>query len=81
MLRKEKAARARDVGSTEVPNLQESLVEVHVHGGTKRKAELSAMPSKGKDVKKVRVALLGPRASASGGGPEAGPKAWSLMRW
>ena len=34
-LRKEKAAKAKDAGSTEVPNLQESLVEVHVHGGTK----------------------------------------------
>jgi len=29
-LRKEKAAKARAVGSTEVPNLQESLVDVHV---------------------------------------------------
>jgi len=31
-LRKEKAATARAAGSTEAPNLQESLVEVHVHG-------------------------------------------------
>ncbi|QCD81437.1 hypothetical protein DEO72_LG2g1763 [Vigna unguiculata] len=43
-LRKEKAARAKAVGDTEVPNLQESLVDVHVHGGTKRKAELLARP-------------------------------------
>jgi len=40
-LSKEKAAREKAVGSTEVPNLQESLMEVHVHGGSKRKAELS----------------------------------------
>jgi len=35
-LRKEKAARAKAVGNTEVPNLQESWVDVHVHGGAKR---------------------------------------------
>ena len=52
-LRKEKAARAKTVGNTEVPNLQESLVEVHVHGGIKRKAELPTRPCRGKDVKKV----------------------------
>ena len=34
-------------------------MDVHVHGGTKRKAELPARPSRGKDVKKVRAALLG----------------------
>ncbi|QCE04132.1 hypothetical protein DEO72_LG8g2165 [Vigna unguiculata] len=65
-LRKEKVARARAVWSTEVPNLQESLVEVHVHGGTKRKVELSAKPDRGKDVKKVRATL-----STGGKGPEA----------
>jgi len=58
-LRKEKAVKAKVVWNTEVPNLQESLVEMHVHGGTKRKAELPARPGRGKDVKKVRVALLG----------------------
>ena len=31
-------------------NLQDSLVDVHVHGGTKRKAELPTRPGKGKDV-------------------------------
>ena len=51
-LRKEKATRATTVKSTEVPNLQESLVEVHVHRGTKRKAELPARYGEGKDVKK-----------------------------
>jgi len=30
-----------------------------VHDGTKRKAELSPRPGNGKDVKKVRAALLG----------------------
>jgi len=71
-LRKEKAGKARAAGSTEVPNLQESLVDVHVHGGTKRKVELSASPSKGKDVKKVRVALMGLGSSSGGKGPKAG---------
>ncbi|QCE10253.1 hypothetical protein DEO72_LG10g1481 [Vigna unguiculata] len=61
------------VGKTDVPNLQESMVEVHVHGGTKRKAELPPRPGKGKDVKKVRAALLG-TGSASGAGSASGEK-------
>jgi len=48
------AAKAKAAEKIDVPNLQESLVEVHVHGGTKRKAELPPRPGKGKDVKKVR---------------------------
>jgi len=56
-LRKEKATRVKAVGNTKVPNLQESLVDVHMHGGTKRKAKLPARPGKGKDVKKVWAAL------------------------
>ncbi|QCD82585.1 hypothetical protein DEO72_LG2g2925 [Vigna unguiculata] len=76
-LRKEKAAKAKAAGKADVPNLQESVVEVHVHGGTKRKAELPPRPGKGKDVKKIRAALLGTTSgagSASGEkGPEAGP--------
>ncbi|QCE03860.1 hypothetical protein DEO72_LG8g1889 [Vigna unguiculata] len=71
-LRKEIAAKAKTVGNTVVPNLQESLVEVHVHGGTKRKAELPAQPGKGKDLKKVRAALLGPGSSSGAKGPEFG---------
>ncbi|QCE10256.1 hypothetical protein DEO72_LG10g1484 [Vigna unguiculata] len=71
-LRKEKAAKARATGSIEVPNLQESLVDVHVHGGTKRKAKLPARPYKGKDVKKVWAALMGLGSSNGGKGPEAG---------
>jgi len=71
-LRKENAVKAKAVGNTEVPNLQESLVEVHVHSDIERKAELSARPSRGKDVKKVRVALLGHRSSSGVKGPEAG---------
>jgi len=50
-LRKERVVKAKIAGNNEVPNLQESLVEVHVHGGTKRKVELPARPGKGKDVK------------------------------
>jgi len=46
--RKEKAVKAKAAGNTEVPNLQDSLVDVHVYGGTKRKAELPTRPGKGK---------------------------------
>jgi len=70
-LRKEMAVKAKTVGNTNVPNLQESLVEVHVHGGTKRKAELPARPGKGKDVKKVRAALLGAGSASGTKGPES----------
>ncbi|QCE06994.1 hypothetical protein DEO72_LG9g2009 [Vigna unguiculata] len=49
----------------------ESVVEVHVHGETKRKAELPPRPGKGKDVKKIRAALLG---TASGAGSASGEK-------
>jgi len=52
-LAKGEATKAKAAGSIEVPNLQNSLVDVHVHGGTERKAELPARPSKGKDVKMV----------------------------
>ena len=71
VLRKEIAAKAKTAGNTEVPNLQESLVEVNVHGGTKRKADLPARPGKGKDVKKVRATLLGQGSSSGAKGPEA----------
>ena len=47
-LRKEMAAKAKAAGKTDVPNLQESVVEVHVHGGTKRKAELPPQAGKGR---------------------------------
>ncbi|QCD83430.1 hypothetical protein DEO72_LG2g3774 [Vigna unguiculata] len=67
-LRKEMAAKAKVAGKTDVPNLQESMVEVHVHGGTKRKAELPPRHDKGKDVKRVRAALLR-MGSASGARP------------
>ena len=70
-LRKEKAAKAKGTGSTKVPNPHGSLVDVHVHGGTKRKAELPARPGKGKDVKKVRVVLMGPGSSSGVKGPDA----------
>ena len=53
------AAKAKAAGKVDVPNLQESVVEVHVHGGTKRKAELPPRPGNGKDVKKIRAAILG----------------------
>jgi len=71
-LRKEMAAKAKATGKTDVPNLQESVVEVHVHDGTKRKAELPPRPGKGRDVKKVRAALLGMGSSSGEKGPEAG---------
>jgi len=65
------AAKAKAAGKADVPNLQESVVEVHVHGGTKRKAELPPRPGKGKDVKKIRAAILG---SASGAGSASGER-------
>ncbi|QCD94286.1 hypothetical protein DEO72_LG5g2369 [Vigna unguiculata] len=70
-LRKEMAAKAKEAGKTGVPNLQESVVEVHVHGGTKRRAELPPRPGKGKDVKRVRAAILG---SGDGAGSASGEK-------
>ncbi|QCD83415.1 hypothetical protein DEO72_LG2g3759 [Vigna unguiculata] len=70
-LRKEMAAKAKEAGKTGVPNLQESVVEVHVHGGTKRKAELPPRPGKGKDVKKVRATIL---RSGDGVGSASGEK-------
>ncbi|QCD87621.1 hypothetical protein DEO72_LG3g2159 [Vigna unguiculata] len=70
-LRKEMAAKAKAAGKADVLNLQESVVEVHVHGGTKRKAELPPRPGKGKDVKKIRATLLG---TASGAGSASGEK-------
>ncbi|QCD89113.1 hypothetical protein DEO72_LG4g51 [Vigna unguiculata] len=70
-LRKEKAIKAKAAGNTEVPNLQESLVEVHVHGVTKRKVELTARLGRGKDIKKVRAALLGQGSSNGAKGLEA----------
>jgi len=71
-LRKEKVVKAKATSNTEVPNLQESLIKVHVHGGTKRNVELPARPGKGKDVKKVRAALLGQGSSSGAKGPEVG---------
>ncbi|QCD94355.1 hypothetical protein DEO72_LG5g2438 [Vigna unguiculata] len=70
-LRKEMAAKAKEAGNAGVPNLQESVVEVHVHGGTKRRAELPPRPGKGKDMKKIRAAILG---SAVGEGSASGEK-------
>jgi len=72
-LRKEMAAKAKAAWKIDVPNLQESVVEVHVHGGMKRKVELPPRHGKGKDVKKVRAALLG-IGSASGAGSASGEK-------
>ncbi|QCD96421.1 hypothetical protein DEO72_LG6g1124 [Vigna unguiculata] len=71
-LRKEMVAKAKVAGNADVPNLQESLVEVHVHGGTKRKVELLPRPGKGKDVKKVRAALLGAGSASGTKGPGFG---------
>ena len=67
------SVKAKAAGKTDVPNLQESMVEVHVHGRTKRKAELPPRPGKGKDVKKVRAVLLR-TGSASGAGSANGEK-------
>jgi len=74
-LRKEMAAKAKAVGKADVPNLRESVVEVHVQGRTKRKAELSPRPGNGKDVKKIRAALLGTASGAGSASGEKGPEA------
>jgi len=71
-LHKEKAVKARAAGNTEVPNLQDSLVDVHVQCGTKRKAELPTRPGKGKDVKKVRAVVMGVGSESGVKGSEAG---------
>jgi len=71
-LRKEKAVKAKAARNTVVPNLQDSLVDVHVHGGTKRKAELPIMAGKGKDVKKVRVVVMGAGSASGVKGPKVG---------
>ena len=71
-LRKEKAVKAKAAGNTVVPNLQDSLVDVHMHGGTKRKAELPIGPGKGKDVKKVRAAVMGAGSASGVKAPEVG---------
>jgi len=70
-LRKEKAVKAKIARNTEVPNLQDPLVEVHVHGGTKRKSDVPTKQSCGKDVKRVRATLLGPRSSFRAKKPKA----------
>jgi len=46
-----------------------------VHGGTKRKVELPSRPGKGKDVKKIRAALLGTASGAGSASGEKGPEA------
>ena len=43
-----------------------------MHGGTKRKAELPLRVGKGKDVKKVRAAVMGAGSASGVKGPEAG---------
>jgi len=48
---------------------------VHVHGETKRKAELPPRPGKGKDVKKTRATLLGTASWAGSASGEKGPEA------
>jgi len=70
-MHKEKAAKAKNAGNTEVPNLQDPLVEVHVHRGTKRKAEVFAKQVGGKDIKRVRATLLGLGSSFGAKKPEA----------
>ena len=47
-------------------------MEVHVHGGTKRKVELPPRPGKGKDVNKVRAVLLGAGSANGEKGLESG---------
>ena len=69
---KEKVAKAKNAGNTEVPNLQDPLVEVHVHAGTKRNADVLAKTGAGKDIKRVRATLLGLGSSFGAKKSEAG---------
>ncbi|QCD96372.1 hypothetical protein DEO72_LG6g1074 [Vigna unguiculata] len=71
-LRKEKAVKAKYARNTEVSNLQDPLVEVHVHGSSKRKAEVPTKQGGGKDVKRVRATLLGLGSSSGVTKPEVG---------
>ncbi|QCD89123.1 hypothetical protein DEO72_LG4g61 [Vigna unguiculata] len=71
-LRKEKAVKAKVAENTMVPNLQDSLVDVHVHGGTKRKVKFPIRSGKGKDVKKVRAAVMGAGSANGVKGPKVG---------
>ncbi|QCD86812.1 hypothetical protein DEO72_LG3g1338 [Vigna unguiculata] len=67
---KEKAAKAKSAGNTKVPNLQDLLVKVHVHGGTTRKVEVPAKQGGRKDVNRVRATLLGSGSSSKVKKPE-----------
>jgi len=49
-LHKEKVEKAKTIGNTEVPNLQEPLIEVRVHGGSKRKTSIPVQKGIGKDM-------------------------------
>jgi len=70
-LSKEQAKKAKNVGNTNVPNLQETLVEVHVHKGSKRKATVPTKQDVRKDLKRVRATLLGSRCTSRAKKPEA----------
>ena len=46
-LRKEKAMKAKAVGNTVVPNLQDSLVDVHVHWRYKKESGVASKGGQG----------------------------------
>jgi len=50
-LHKEQAEKAKNARNADVPNLQEPLVEVHVHRGSKRKVIVPVKQGVGKDLK------------------------------
>ncbi|QCE14924.1 hypothetical protein DEO72_LG11g1930 [Vigna unguiculata] len=54
-LRKELAKKAKNARDADVSNMKESLVEVRVQGGLKRKATFPAHKGVGKDIKRVRA--------------------------
>jgi len=70
-LHKEQAEKAKNVENVDVPNLQEPLVKVHVHGESKRKATVLAKQGVGKDLKRVRATFLGPESTSEAKKPEA----------
>ncbi|QCE11063.1 hypothetical protein DEO72_LG10g2296 [Vigna unguiculata] len=56
---KEHNEKAKNMGNTKVPNLQEPLVEVRVNGISKRKTSIHIQKGIGKDMKRVNAKLLG----------------------
>jgi len=62
-LKNELAKEAKKSGEPEVLNLKAALMNVRLSGNMKRKVATPAQKCVGKDIKKLRVELLGPSSS------------------